>query len=128
MIWDSKDSELRGRLLAKLYLTQRPHLYKTLAIWLDVYTYIFPNDRSDGPQVNIKITGHHQAFLLWEFLDILHTSCTYNEQENIWKLINESSISPIQVSLHSTHAQENSSSTNLTAKQILNNLSRQLNL
>jgi hypothetical protein len=91
-------SELRCRIAARLWeLKQFPFFqkYKILTEWLDCYQYILPQDRELGPAITATINGPHNCYLLWQFIDLLYNCLTYAEQEYVWKLISESSISVI---------------------------------
>jgi hypothetical protein len=61
--------------------------YQLLSSWLGCYQYIIPQNRTLYPTPPLVFTTRHQSFKLWLFLDLLETSYTYKEQENIWKHI-----------------------------------------
>lgn len=83
-------SELRCRLAAQAWKCRLTFLkFKKLCEWLDCYQYINPDDRKLAP-FSIIVGDLSAAYTVWKFADILHCCLTTNEQEIVWKLINES--------------------------------------
>lgn len=95
MTWDSKESELRCRLFARVG-ANFIH-YKQLTEWLEVYQYILPDARKFH-QCSPRITSPSHAYHVWKFIDLMPTALTEHEQELVWQLINESKTSVIPLS------------------------------
>jgi hypothetical protein len=83
----STEQELRVRLAArKLPFTT----YQKLCIYLDCYQYISPEDRTivaDLATLSTVFDRAHQAFLYWQYLDVVESTLSIHDQRLLCQLL-----------------------------------------
>lgn len=87
MTWDSKDSELRIRICARIQSgTITIQQARKLMEFLGCYTYILPAHRCLIPRP-YTITTPYNLFNTWLFTDFIYSLLTLSEQESLWTLV-----------------------------------------